>query len=216
MIHEPASKNKTATANIPKEQYWHEMRLRVAQMTDKLGKRVDAGIAETVVALNALGILTTASCEGHLDHGTGAPWVDIEDPNASEQSAEVGRLFQHALHVQRQRAQITEEVMHLFEQAHQAKQHVKRIHLAMRYRLLVYLAAFYEHRQVPYDIRLVIQARDTTGRSRLESQGADFQDVAPPDVKAQKLREYQEEIHAFTAFLKDRYFWEEGPESDDD
>jgi hypothetical protein len=56
----------------PKEQYWHEVRPRIAQMTDKLGKDVDAEIAEAVVALNALGILTSASCEGHLDHGTGA------------------------------------------------------------------------------------------------------------------------------------------------
>jgi hypothetical protein len=100
--------------------------------------------------------------------------------------------------------------MRLFEQAHQAKQDVKRIHLAVRYKLLVYLAAFYAHRQVPYDVRLVIQARDTTGRSRLESQGADFQEIASPDVKAQKLQEYQEEMRAFTAFLEERYFSEVG------
>src|SRR5438876_3722289 len=100
--------------NTAKEQHWDEMYLHVAQMTDKLGKGIDVGIAETVVAFNMLGIFTTASCEGHLHHGTGAPWVDIEDPNASEQSNEVGRLVQHALEVQRERTQIPEEVLRLF------------------------------------------------------------------------------------------------------
>ncbi len=71
-------------------------------MKDKLGKKVDAGIIETVVVLNLLGMPTTMSCEGHLDHGTGAPWVDIEDTNASERSSEVNRLFQRALQLQRQ------------------------------------------------------------------------------------------------------------------
>ncbi len=197
--------------NTAKEQYWHEMYQRVDHSSDALGKGIDAGIAETVVALNVLGIPTTASCEGHLHHGTGAPWVDIEDPSASERSSKVGQLFQHALQVQQERSQITEEVLRLFEEAHQAREEVKRIHLIVRRKLLAYLAVFYDQRQAPYDVRLVVQARSTTGKSRLESQGADLQDVAPLDIKAQKLQEYQEEMHAFTAFLKECYFSEEDP-----
>ena len=30
------------------------------------------------MALNALSVNTVQSCEGHLDHGTGAPYIDIE------------------------------------------------------------------------------------------------------------------------------------------
>jgi len=47
-------------------------------VTDGLGKEIDQGIFDTVVALNVLGIPTRQSCEGHLEWGTGAPWVDIQ------------------------------------------------------------------------------------------------------------------------------------------
>lgn len=191
-----------------REQSWQEMRSRVTHMKDKLGKEVDPGIAETVVVLNLLSIPTTQSCEGHLDHGTGAPWIDIEDTNISERSNEVNRLFQHALQLQRQQVQITEETVRLFEEAHQAKQDVKRLHLAIRQKLLNYLASFYEQRQVPFDVRLVIQSRDTTGRSRLESQGADFQETASLEIRRLKLTVYQEEMRRFTVFLKQQYFQE--------
>ncbi|MEO8972199.1 MAG: hypothetical protein ABI406_11450 [Ktedonobacteraceae bacterium] len=177
-------------------------------MQDKLGKEVDAGIIETVVALNLLGMPTTQSCEGHLNHGTGAPWVDIEDTNASKRSSEVNRLFQQALRFQQQQTRITLETKRLFEEAHEAKRAVKRLHLAIRQRLLTYLSEFYEHRQVPFDIRLVIQSRDTTGRSRLESQGADFQETAPLEERCLNLTVYQEEMRRFTAFLKQQFFQE--------
>ena len=191
-----------------KEQRWQEMYTRVARMKDKLGKEVDPGIAETVVVLNLLGITTTQSCEGHLDHGTGAPWVDIEDTNASERSSEVNRLFQQALQLQRKQAQITNETVRLFDEAHQAKRDVKCLHLAIRQKLLNYLASFYEHQQVPFDVRLVIQSRDTTGRTRLESQGADFQETASLEQRRLKLTAYQEEMRRFTLFLKQQYFQE--------
>ncbi len=44
-----------------KEQHWQEMCTCVAHMKDKLGKEVDAGIIETVVVLNLLGMPTTMS-----------------------------------------------------------------------------------------------------------------------------------------------------------
>jgi hypothetical protein len=49
-------------------------------MADALVKPVDILIRPTVVALRALGFRTTASCDGHLDHGLKAPWVDIGTP----------------------------------------------------------------------------------------------------------------------------------------
>ena len=61
-----------------KEQRWREVTAKVLQITDKLGQKVDEGIVEAVVALNALGIATFMSCEGHLDHGIAAPWADFD------------------------------------------------------------------------------------------------------------------------------------------
>ena len=67
--------------NTAKQKAWQRAEARVLKFTDKLGKGVDKGIRETVVGLNALGINTSASCEGHLNWGTGAPYVDIEAKN---------------------------------------------------------------------------------------------------------------------------------------
>lgn len=53
---------KTAT-EISCERRYQEMQAAVARMVDKLGQKVDAGIAETVVFLNLLNIPTSASCE---------------------------------------------------------------------------------------------------------------------------------------------------------
>lgn len=172
-------------------------------LTDRLGKTVDEGILETVIALNVLGIETSASCEGHLDHGVAAPWIDIEARAGQEQSREVARLFSRARAEQERLIVPQQEIDALFADAHQEQNRVKRCHLAQRSILLDVLARFYLSRQVPYDVRLVILSRDTTGRARVESQGADFQSVMPEDVRAQRLRAYQAEMQVFTAFLKD-------------
>ena len=60
---------------------WEQKLLEVDQFRDGMGKGVDPGIRETVAVLQLLSINTTASCEGHLDHGIAAPWIDIESPD---------------------------------------------------------------------------------------------------------------------------------------
>ncbi len=55
-------------------------RTQVESLEDALGKRLDEGIKEPVVALRAFGIPTNQSCEGHLDHGNPYPWVQIYAP----------------------------------------------------------------------------------------------------------------------------------------
>jgi hypothetical protein len=57
---------------------WKELAEKFSHVTDKIDMPIDEGILETVVALNALDIPTSMSCEGHLDHGLSYPWVDIE------------------------------------------------------------------------------------------------------------------------------------------
>jgi hypothetical protein len=189
-----------------KQEEWEELAVKFARTVDKLGTGIDTGILETVIALNALGIETAASCEGHLDHGTGAPWIDIEVLTVSEQSRQVARLFTRAHQAFEQQTLPTADIDVLFAEAHREKERVKLLHLAQRQKLMDLLTAFYQNRHVPFDRLLVVHPRDTTGRSRLESQGADFQNVAPLDKRERKLVEYQEEIQAFTAFLKQVYF----------
>src|SRR5437870_3873337 len=57
---------------------WRQEESVVESIVDKQGKRVDAGIKESVVALRVLGFETDGSCEGHLDRQIKAPWVDID------------------------------------------------------------------------------------------------------------------------------------------
>lgn len=67
------------------------------------------------------------------------------------------------------------------------------------------LAAFYEQRRVPFERQLIVQSR-SDGKSRLESQGADMQEVLEPSARQQKLADYQQEMQDFTTFLKQRYW----------
>jgi hypothetical protein len=68
-----------------KEAQRAQMVERCRRVVDKLGQPIDEGIFETVVVLNLPGIHTLASCEGHLEYGAYAPWVDIQTPGAFEQ-----------------------------------------------------------------------------------------------------------------------------------
>lgn len=49
----------------------------MAKVTDRSGTPIDAGIMPLVVALNAHGVNTTFSCEGHLGEGSAFPYVRI-------------------------------------------------------------------------------------------------------------------------------------------
>lgn len=68
------------------------------------------------------------------------------------------------------------------------------------------LNAFYVHRQVPHDCRLIVYSRTIAGTSILESQGAMSLIGQPPEIQRGKLAEYQEEMQTFTTFLKEQYF----------
>jgi hypothetical protein len=48
-------------------------------LTDDLGRPLDEGIKKPVAALYLLGVKTSASCQGHSDHGLSYPWIDILD-----------------------------------------------------------------------------------------------------------------------------------------
>lgn len=64
-----------------KRQRWDQLVEALRATTDALGLPIGDGIVEAVVVLNALGLATIASCEGHLDRGEdGAPypWIEVE------------------------------------------------------------------------------------------------------------------------------------------
>lgn len=63
---------------------WKELAEEFSHVTDKIGRPIDEGIFEIVVALNMLGIHTRQSCEGHLDHGFAYPWIALLASNHHE------------------------------------------------------------------------------------------------------------------------------------
>ncbi len=188
-----------------REQRWQETADKFSHVADRLGKTIDAGILETVVVLNILGIPTIASCEGHIDWGTRAPWVDIASTDPATHVS-IAKLSTEALQERERDQKTPAEIAAMFEEVHKIRRAVKVLHIQERQKLLTYLATFYEDRHVSYDRRLIIRPLGTDGKSRLESQGADCQEVAPLDTREKKLREYQEEMQAFTTFLKEVYY----------
>ena len=147
-------------------QTWQEAAVYFEKVTDRLGRPIDVGIFDTVVALNVLGIPTLQSCEGHLTHGLPYPWVDIEVIDTRPRSEH--RDKETAL------AQLT-----------------------LRYWLFNYLSAFYQERRVSFDRIITLEYPH-----RMRSQGGEFMDLLTPGERERKLRVYQEEMQAFTQYLK--------------
>lgn len=169
-----------------KDKKWDDLKEIIDALADKLGKGVDESIKETIVALKLLGIHTTASCEGHLDHGTFAPYIDIEATDALEKEKLLDSMSNAA-------------------EIEAAKKEIRHANLKERWKLIQLLDEFYTDRQSPFDKRLTIN-KGPFGRSRLESLGAALQIITDLPLKSQRLLQYQQEMKAFSEFLKEKYF----------
>lgn len=176
---------------------WSEVSEKFSHVTDRLGKPIDPGIFDTVVALNMLQIQTSQSCEGHSNRGLAYPWVDVE-ALASRQLRQKEPPEIQAL--QRQFTTMRKQIeQNETPQEREAKQQAKQADLAQRYALHQLLAEFYAGHPTPYD-RIITFSLS----GRIRSQGGDFLDLLSLDERMQKLRAYQDEMAAFTTFLKSR------------
>lgn len=191
-----------------KELLWQQLQQEFLQLADGLGKGIDDGILNTVIGLNALGITTRQSCEGHIEWGTGAPWVDIIDldPEVEALATSAGQAWEA---VEKAEAENTpeEELDRLFEEAHQARREAEKKRLEISQKVMNLLTTFYADRQVSYDRQLVL----AFAGQRIESIGAMFQDTVDLSTKQEKLLEYQQEMQAFTEYLRGAFFAEATP-----
>lgn len=105
--------------------HWEKTKSEVLGLTDKLGKPVDAGIVDAVTAFRAIGLATSASCEGHLDWGARYPWIAIQI------GGDLDRTMFH-------REDFMEVECYL-------------LHL----RLVEMLEEFYQDRKCPYPVKLI-------------------------------------------------------------
>lgn len=182
---------------------WLEIAHKLADATDPTGTPIDPGIMEMVIALNVLGVETNASCEGHLDRGYAAPWVDFHAVGTEairRQAREATRRLQEA-----EEQQAAPEVLRALN--------AEMFKLAQEENIAYYrgsrlvhqaLMAFYEDHHVPYDQQLFLH-NDSFGYSRLQPHGIDYQPQYSPEIQARNLKLYQTEMLSFAHFLKHNY-----------
>lgn len=182
---------------------WQEVAQRMESITDRFGQPIDQGIFELVVALTALGVKTTSSCEGHLDHGYASPWIAFQASTMQAMQQQVQAVtmqLQHAKNEQQPEAIIAELESQMFRFAQEARigcfQELLQVHQA--------LEAFYGTRQVSYDQQLYLHS-DSFGHSQLQNHGMDYQLLRPFEVRSARLVMYQQEMQIFAAFLKTDY-----------
>lgn len=170
-----------------KEKRLKEIREKVEQFVDALGMPVDPGIKETVVFLITLGINTVASCEGHIDHGTGGPYIDITSEKVLELEEKLKGVTQ-----KQEREKIVEEI--------------RKAGLEEAKKVLKLLNEFYQGRKIEDYSQILILRQVIRGEYRLESIGIEFQEEIDIETKKERLQKYQKEIQEFTEFLRRKYF----------
>jgi hypothetical protein len=178
------------------KQKWDELAKKFSRYTDRIGMPIDEGIFETVVALNALDIPTSMSCEGQLHHGLPYPWIDVSTPSFvkddTPETTEILELQRRLIELRR------EQEKDLKRQ--QLRMESETLDLQRRHKVFGYLSDFYKQREVPFD-RII-----TFEQKRIRSQGGAYLPLLIEDERAKKMNEYRDEMRDFTDFLKSIYF----------
>lgn len=179
-----------------------DIRARVGEFTDKLGREMDPGILETVVTLNVAGFATVQSCEGHLDHGTPYPWVNLADVGW-ERIIEKDWVRVAALRdLAKERADLTNCNRYLAADIEYRLQIDRYTQQNDFYQALHdLLEAFYAN-NAPTPYRLYVTRFKTPGRYRLEPGLAKSLEDIPVSLRERYLHQTQAEMVAFTAYLK--------------
>ena len=72
-------------------------------------------------------------------------------------------------------------------------------------RLMQLLDEFYKRRKVSTDVRLTLNKFGIYGSVWLISAGERFQEIRSRKERKEKLKQYRQEMNAFTNFLKKKY-----------
>lgn len=217
--------NSVESVKSEKEITWENQRNEIERFTDSLGYKVDDHIKETVVAFNVMGLSTSASCEGHIDHGISAPWIEVGTPNKPEERfigereifqkvaskygisfEDVKRGINHNAWVEALReSSQSDETPEYKQWRNETKKLIDRASGLVE--------KFYQDKDVVSNIKLGI-SEDGEGEFRVRNGGEDYRPVPEKLTDeqrgelAKRLTQYQEEMKKFTAFLKDQYFSE--------
>jgi len=208
----------TKGARQLKQEAWNAKATEVDKWGDGLGLGIDVGIKETVIVLNLLGFKTAASCQGHMDRGVPAPWIDF-DLEDSEMNGMQKEFTTFLKELQKKESELEQKYpsasdMNLKEEALkplwkkriEMGNQLERLSREKMMALRDVINRFYKkHGYRTYD-KILLLHQYYSSFYRLMSNGVDWQVVYDEKERHKKLKEYQEEMRLFTAFLKDYYF----------
>lgn len=204
MVHAPSRQNASTL-----EQRYQEMREQVLTFTDKLGAPIDPGILETVVMLNLLGLRTSQSCEGHLEHGCPYPWVMVMD---NERSRAFNRMWLQVCELEEQAK--TAMTVQAYDCYLSADTHLRACIARWEAEDVVFgqitelLDAFYTSQQTLINPARLLVKRLHPGTYRIEPGFSLAVKELPDSLKPNYLARGQAEMQAFTTYLKRR--WRQG------
>lgn len=177
--------------NNDKQQKWSECQKWAKQVVDNFGMPLDAGITDTVIVLNLLGISTTMSCEGHIETSA-SPYVSFHDPIAEELEEKFRVITDRE----------SSEFQRLYDEA-------CRLNILQKERIIPLLDAFYRNRLVPFTQRLILAPVWAEG-GMLQCQGVGSELlIQDPEARHAMLTANQAEMRAFTEFMTRQYFQDE-------
>lgn len=188
--------------NPERQKQWNDIHTEISKVTDRLGKPIDTGIFDTVVAFNTFGISTVGSCEGHLDHGVAGPWIDFEFRTDEEE-----KLWEEIDTVNNEIDKLDDEdsenaiLANLYDRSHMLKKQIEILKVQESSKVTKLLDEFYQDRlgSIAYDQILVLENR------RLESIGTKRQVALDETTQDTNLKRYREEMEAFTQFMKKKF-----------
>jgi hypothetical protein len=209
-----------------KEVEWEKKQEEVEGWKDKLGRGIEKKIKDAIVAFNMSGLPTSASCEGHLDSGHGAPWVDVEAPDEpSERFVGQEGMFQK---VAEETGLALEEVKRgknieaYFKALDEAEKNGetpeykewRKKNQELKEKAAGLLDEFYKEREVSGNLKLEIREIDDSS-FRIHNGGEDYKGVkkevfgemteTQKEELSQRLGQYQGEMGQFSRFLKNKY-----------
>lgn len=210
------------------QQKWEKTSNETEKVIDGLGYHIDENIKETVTSLNIFDINTSGSCEGHIEWGTGVPWVEIADPNepeerfineknvferiAKENDVSVDDLKKEEKHEKLYR-QAEEEFVKNGEtkEAIAWQEENEKLQAIME----DVVSDFYKDRNVSKDVKLKFRGIGGLGRFRIlsgtdEDYDRDYEKMTETEKKelGERLENYRNEIMGFSNFLKGKFFSE--------
>lgn len=221
--HQGGDYKEISAEHQEKTKAWLGQLEKVERLRDTLGFPIDPNIRETVVALNLSGMATSASCQGHIDRGRGAPWVTVEAPGRpQERYTGENEIFEMTA----QKYAVPADDVRTGRN-HEAWMEATNIAVkngeTHEYRLWreknepsqeqlgALLEEFYQGRTVEAATHLELTP-DPEGTCKLHNGGEDFKRNSRTltDDERHHLEDrlvgYRKEMEAFTEFLKGKYF----------